>query len=106
MLNVIDTTKYYRQPELAELAQNTNLLAAAKGVQVSRWVANGGLVKSTITYAVHTGERANQARQQRGVQFQDAATYREYHHHKEEPQLLAVRRFLNLLPDVAKDHEQ
>lgn len=47
-----------------ELANRVAEMAEAKGLTLSRWQANKGNHATTITYAVHTGERAAQFRWQ------------------------------------------
>ena len=56
--------KLYNGGVTEELANHLAAEAEAKGLTLSRWQANKGRHATTITYAVHSGERAAQFRYQ------------------------------------------
>lgn len=56
--------KLYNGGVVEEMANNIAAMAEAKGLTLSRWQANKGNHATTITYALHTGERAPQFRLQ------------------------------------------
>lgn len=66
---MIDTQSYYFNKTIhTEMAQEINLLAASKKVEVSRWV-NNSKNRQIVTYIVHTGERNSFAAKQENVLF-------------------------------------
>lgn len=50
--------------DVVELVKQVEAAAEAKGLTLSRWQANKSGRKVTITYAIHSGDRAVQARYQ------------------------------------------
>lgn len=56
--------KLYNGGVVEELANRVSEMAEEKGLTLSRWQANKGNHATTITYALHTGERAAQFRLQ------------------------------------------
>ena len=79
------------------LVDEIQALAEAKGYKLSRWQANGGNFAVEITYAIHTGERADQFRYQKGVaestrfsQIEGTTTRCEAY-----KKLMSLRNFLN-----------
>jgi hypothetical protein len=70
--------------------------AARRQMTLSRWQANQGSHKVSITYAIHSGERAGQARYQEGVLAQAHLSQMEGTTSRSE----AYRRFSALLNEV------
>ncbi len=62
--------KVYNVPTnspVGQLINNIEKMAKEKGLNFSRWQANGGGHTTTVNYAVHSGERAGKAADQTGV---------------------------------------
>ena len=65
----IEISKYYFNKDThSELGTLANTLASNRGLQVSRW-QNNSSNRTTITYMIHLGERADQSRYQKDVEF-------------------------------------
>lgn len=62
-----------RESPVADLVRQLHAAAAEKGLSLSRWQANAGNYKTTITWMIHTGGRADQARYQPGTTIIDVA---------------------------------
>lgn len=59
-----DAQTFSYESRVADLVRELEREAAARGYTLSRWQANRGGHRTTITYAVHTGERRAQFRLQ------------------------------------------
>ena len=52
---------------VGKLVDSIQAVCKEKGYTFSRWQTNKGRYQTTISYAVHTGERASQYRLQEGI---------------------------------------
>lgn len=59
-------THVYSGP-VVDMIRQISASAEAKGLTLSRWQANKPGRKTVITYAIHSGARADQARHQSGI---------------------------------------
>lgn len=59
-------TRTYSGP-VVELVREIAALAETRGMTLSRWQTNKSTRATVITYTIHSGERASQARYQSGV---------------------------------------
>lgn len=59
-----ETGRRIYQSEMVDLVQQLEAAAAAKGLTLSRWETTVGKYGKSITYALHSGERAAQFRYQ------------------------------------------
>ena len=63
----LSSSIYRKNTQVTELVDRIEAIAIQNGIKLSRWQTNQGNFSTTITYALHTGERSHQARYQSDI---------------------------------------